>query len=145
VTDLPPDPVRIRTDLAGSVQDIGRLFMRREEAIVAARRVGIPVAEIRSLAVEPVARTADEVIMEYEKERKASAFAATADLWKTGQVVEDRYGFAVARGHQLAEGATGVVLPVGGVAGVPRRGADGATRPAEIGPSGPGVRRRARV
>lgn len=92
MTGLPADTARIRTDLAGSVQDIARLFLRRETLIQAAWMANIPVTDIQSLAVAPAARTSDEVIKEYAKQREEEAFAATADLWKLGQVVEDRYG-----------------------------------------------------
>jgi hypothetical protein len=92
VTGLPPDPTRLRVGLAGSLADITRLFAQRETLIRDAWVAGIPLSDIERLVGSPTGRSVGEIVREHEKQREEASFAATADLWKWGAVIEDRYG-----------------------------------------------------
>jgi hypothetical protein len=92
VTGLPPDPTRLRVGLAGSLADITRLFAQRETVIRDAWTAGIPLSDIERLVGSPTGRSVGEIVKEHEKQREEASFAATADLWKWGAVIEDRYG-----------------------------------------------------
>jgi hypothetical protein len=86
------DAGQLRTRLAGSVADVARLFTLREHLITAAWDAGIGIKSIRDTAQIPTARTVDDIVKEYAEKQREVMFAATAELWKTGQVIQDRYG-----------------------------------------------------
>jgi hypothetical protein len=78
--------------LAAVARDITRLFAEREELVKAAWDAGMTPADILANIGEHTTRTVNDILIEHQKVRQAEAFAATAELWKWGAVIEDRYG-----------------------------------------------------
>lgn len=86
-TVVPPGPV-----LAGVARDIARLFAERETLIKSAWEQGMTPADILDKVGQHTTRTVNDILVEHQKARQAAAFAATAELWAWGAVIEDRYG-----------------------------------------------------
>lgn len=64
----------------------------RERCIESGWVAGLTVEELATLSPGFVARVPVDVIRVYQQTRKEEAFAATAELWESGVVIEDRYG-----------------------------------------------------